>query len=196
MPTLDLIIQPDADDADAAQVLVDGAIDGHPYRFLLDTGAAWSRAPFDAYTATFATSATQRSSGVFASRAYDLITVPHLEVGPLSRRDFTLVRAPQDSPDQTSLIGMALLKDCCCQFLFDDHLLLVDPFDATAAPHPFHELLLGPRGHPYVGVMVGEVKANAIWDTGGSVTVADLSFVQSHPAQFAEAGYSTGTDPS
>jgi Aspartyl protease len=196
MPALDLIIQPDEDDADAAQVLVDGVIDGHPYRFLLDTGAARSRAPFDAYTASFPTNETQRSSGVFASRAYDLITVPHLTVGPISRRVFTMVRAPQHSPDQTSLIGMDLLKDYCCQFLFDEHKVLLDPLDATAAPHPLQELLLGPRGHPYVDVTVGEVSAKAIWDSGGSVTVADLSFVRNHPALFEEAGYSTGTDPS
>jgi hypothetical protein len=199
MPALALIIQPDEDDGGAAQILVDGAIDGHPYRFLLDTGAARSRVAFDAYTATFATSATQRSSGVFSSRAYDLITAPHIEVGPISRRDFTLIRAPQHSPDQTSLIGMDLLKDYYCQFLFDQHQLLLDPLDpleATATPHLSQELLLGPRGHPYVEVTIGAVSAKAIWDSGGSITVADLSFVSRHPTQFEEAGYSTGTDPS
>jgi hypothetical protein len=50
--------------------------------------------------------------------------------------------------------------------------------------------------HPYVEVTLGTVSVKAVWDTGGSVTVVDLSFVRSHSAQFAEAGYATGTDPS
>jgi hypothetical protein len=35
-----LIIEPDLDDPDCAEVLVDGTVAGRPYRFLLDTGAA------------------------------------------------------------------------------------------------------------------------------------------------------------
>ncbi len=47
-----LIIEPDPEDVEAAQVFVDGTIDGRPYRFLLDTGAARTCVQFDAYTST------------------------------------------------------------------------------------------------------------------------------------------------
>lgn len=46
-----LIIVPDEEDAEAAEVLVDGTIGGNYYRFLLDTGAARSSVRFDDYTA-------------------------------------------------------------------------------------------------------------------------------------------------
>ena len=81
MNGLDLIIQPDAEDADAAEVFVDGAIGGRPYRFLLDTGAARSYVRYDEYTATFASVATDTSSGVFAGGSRDLVSAPRPHAG-------------------------------------------------------------------------------------------------------------------
>lgn len=43
MNSFDVMIQPDKEDPDAAEILVDGTVSGFPYRFLLDTGAATSR---------------------------------------------------------------------------------------------------------------------------------------------------------
>ena len=40
MPAVPLIIEPDPDDPDFANVLVDATIAGRPYRLILDTGAA------------------------------------------------------------------------------------------------------------------------------------------------------------
>ena len=52
MNGFDLIIKPDEEDADAAEVLVDGTVGGNHYHFLLDTGAARSSVAFDDYTST------------------------------------------------------------------------------------------------------------------------------------------------
>jgi hypothetical protein len=43
-------------------------------------------------------------------------------------------------------------------------------------------------------VRFGEQKANVTWDTGASITVVDLNFVQRHPEFFQIAGRSLGTD--
>jgi hypothetical protein len=53
MSGFDLIIKPDEEDVEAAEVLVDGTIGGYEYRFLLDTGAARTSVTFDDYTSTF-----------------------------------------------------------------------------------------------------------------------------------------------
>jgi hypothetical protein len=83
MNVLDLIVQPDMEDADAAEVFVDGALGGRPYRFLLDTGAAKTCVRYDEYTATFASAGKDTSSGVFAGGSRDLVIAPSRALGPI-----------------------------------------------------------------------------------------------------------------
>src|SRR5690348_3960319 len=71
-----LNINPDETDDEAAEILVDGTVDGRPYRFLLDTGAARTHLRYDGYTAVFPRVGADTSSGVFASGSDDLITAP------------------------------------------------------------------------------------------------------------------------
>jgi hypothetical protein len=203
MGTLALIVAPDEDDDEAAAILVDGAVDGHPYRFLLDTGAARTSLRYDAYTATLPRIGAHTSSGVFAAGAYDLIAVPRVELGPISRSDVTLVRAPEGSHDRGNLIGMDLLRDRRCHFLFGENRLVIDSDDGPAngaeATRLLQPLFLDGKAHPYIEVSFGEVSfgvqtAMAVWDTGAGITVADASFIEQHPAHFQAVGYSTGTD--
>ena len=192
MSGFDLIIKPDEEDVEAAEVLVDGTIDGHNYRFLLDTGAAKTRVVFDAYTSTFDCIEKNASSGVFAASNEDVIRVPIIELGPISKKDFPVVRMAENDPDSTNLIGMDLLKDFCCHFLFDQNKVVVQ--DEPASGLPFQELLLGKKFHPYVDVQFGTFKARAVWDTGAGITIADINFIQKYPAFFQEVGQSQGTD--
>jgi hypothetical protein len=41
---------------------------------------------------------------------------------------------------------------------------------------------------------LGDVTASAVWDTGASLTIVDMNFVQKHPECFQQAGQSSGTD--
>ena len=192
MNGFDVIIQPDGEDPDAAEMLVDGTVGGFPYRFLLDTGAATSSITFDEYTATFACVERKGTSGVFAASELELIQVPLLELGPISRHDLLLNRAHVNLPVRANCIGMDLLKDFCCHFLFDEQRVLIQdepPFDL-----PVHELLLGKKFHPHVRLQFGETQATAVWDTGAGITLADLNFINTYPALFQEVGHSQGTD--
>lgn len=47
-----------------------------------------------------------------------------------------------------------------------------------------------------MAVSCGSATAHAVWDSGASLTVADVAFIRQHPALFSEAGHSTGTDAS
>jgi predicted aspartyl protease len=188
-----LIIQPDAEEPEAAEVYVDGHLDGRPYRFLLDTGAAKSSVVLDDYTATFESVGQSRSSGVFAPVSDDLITISNIEVGPISRRNITLTRAPATS-GKTNLIGMDLLKDFCLHFRFDEQRVVVETGDMLESADVFEPLFLDTKFHPYIAVQLGDVQAKAVWGTGASLTIADTNFIKSHPAFFVEAGRSTGTD--
>src|SRR5215207_6180208 len=114
MGELKLIIKPDEEEAEVAEVYVDGMIDQKPYHFLLDTGAARSAVIFDEYTATFNSAGKSNSSGVFTAISDDLITVSSIEIGPILRQNVTLTRLAEAAPRPTSLIGMDLLKDFCC----------------------------------------------------------------------------------
>lgn len=194
MGELKLIIQPDEDEAEAAEVLVDGRVGDTPYRFLLDTGAARTNLLLDDYTAAFERSGTHASSGVFAPASDDLITIPSIEIGSITRRDFTVARAADRQPGTRNLIGMDLLKDYRLHFLFDQDRVLVDPEDAGETNYIWQDLTFDSRFHPYVDVVFGVATAHAVWDTGASITVADVNFIEQHPAFFQAAGQSTGTD--
>jgi Aspartyl protease len=192
MNGFDVIVQPDAEDADAAEVFVEGAIGGRPYRFLLDTGAARSCVQYDDYTATFVSVGSDTSSGVFAGGSRDLVTAPSLALGAISRSDFTLVRAEQGDAGRQNLLGMDLLKDLRCHFRFDERRIEVDGAEEDGVA--FETLFLDQRAHPYVPVKLGDVIANAVWDTGSGMTVVDTNFIARTPGFFPAAGQSTGTD--
>ncbi len=141
MNGFDLIIVPDPEEAEAAELYVEGTVGGKPYRFLLDTGAARSRVEWDDYTAPFTSAEKNDSSGVFARSSEDIITVPDITVGPIAKKNFTLVRLGEPSSGRGNLIGMDLLKDFSCHFLFDENRVLVDEHDATSL---LQNLYLGP----------------------------------------------------
>ncbi|RPJ36462.1 MAG: hypothetical protein EHM21_19160 [Chloroflexi bacterium] len=192
MSGFDLIIQPDVEEPEAAEILVDGAVGGRPYRFLLDTGAARSSILLDDYTAGFDSLGKHSSSGVFAAGSRDLIRVPVIALGPITRRDFTLTRIAEKDSEMRNLIGMDLLKDHCLHFFFDENRVAVDP--EVEAGRLFQDLFLDQKFHPYVEVQFGGRKASAVWDTGAGITIVDLGLIEQNPAFFQEAGRSAGTD--
>lgn len=192
MSEINLITVPDPEEPEAAEIFVEGSIGGREYRFLLDTGAARSRLIFDEYSAGFASTEKSHSSGVFARTSEDLITVPDIRSGPIFRQDFPMVRVNQDAGDTRSLIGMDLLKDYRCHFLFNENQVLVDA--SLEEKLNLQNLLMDKPYHPYVEVDFGAVKAKAVWDTGAGITIVDLNFVKKYPALFEEIGESSGTD--
>jgi hypothetical protein len=192
MSEINLIIVPDPEEVEAAEVCVDGSAGRRPYRFLLDTGAAISSLKFDDYTAGFASAEQNHSSGVFASHSEDLITVPDLTVGPISRPDFTLVRQSREAGDTRNLVGMDFLKDNRLHFLFHEQRVLIDP--QAESGWNLEELVMDKRFHPYLPMSWGEVTAQAVWDTGAGATIVDMNFARNNPALFEEIGSSSGTD--
>ena len=192
MSEFKLIIQPDEEEPEAAEVLVDGTIDGRPYRFMLDTGAARTHIGFDEYTAHFTTSEQHHSSGVFASSSSDLITVPRIELGDIAKTNLTVVRMAEGASELRNLLGMDFLKDLRCHFQFDQQRVIVDEPDDTS--YDFQDLFLDKGSHAYVDVQFEGVLAKTVWDTGAGITIADLSFIEKHPTLFQELGNSTGTD--
>jgi hypothetical protein len=190
-----LIIIPDEDEIDGAEVCVDGTIGGNTYRFLLDTGAGRTRLIFDDYTSTLnRIGQNDPSSGVFASSTDDMVQIPSIEVGPISRQDIALSRAPETQIGVRNLIGMDLLKDYSCHFLFDEDRVSVDEDALCGADYPFQPLFLDKKFHPYIDVQLGTATAGAVWDTGASITVVNMALVEKHSDFFEAAGHSTGTD--
>jgi hypothetical protein len=188
-----LIIQPDEADMEAANVFVEGMVGSQRYQFLLDTGASRSCITFDAYTAGYDAVGSHTSAGVFATSSEDLITVPTIEVGPISRKHFTLARLPKHLATK-SLIGMDILRDYCYHFLIDEQRVQVDPQDVAGSGYRLEALMVDEGFHPYIEVEFGMAKAKAVWDTGAGITVVDLNFIRKQAAFFEEVGRSQGTD--
>lgn len=194
MSEFNLIIKPDEEDAEAAEVFVDGSIGGNQYRFLLDTGAARSCVTYDDYTSTFTPMEKSSSSGVFAKSSDELITVPNIAVGPISKKNFTLARTAEKDPHIKNLIGMDLLKDFCLHFFLDENRVVVVANDDDKTDYRLQDLFLDSKFHPYVDVEFGHSAAKAVWDTGASITVVDTTFIREHPDFFQDDGQSSGTD--
>ncbi|HYP39918.1 MAG TPA: hypothetical protein VEX13_06120 [Chloroflexia bacterium] len=194
MSRINLIIQQDEEDIEAAEVLVDVTVGTNKYRFLLDTGAARTSMVFDDYTGTFDSLNKSDSSGVFARSSDDLITVPSFDLGPISKKNLTVSRVASNSPGMRNLVGMDVLKDFCCHFLFEENGILVDPSGVSGSLGNVQELTYDGKFHPYVDVWLGRVRAKAVWDTGAGITIADTNLINKHPALFEEVGRSHGTD--
>ncbi len=191
MTDVKLVIEPDTDEPEAASVYVDGTINGREYRFLLDTGAGHSGVIKDDYTATLTAVGSHTSSAVFGSGSEDLVTVEHLELGPIIRHDFTLTRSAPGPGTQT-LIGMDVLRDAACHFLFDEQRLV---FPAVVDPaQTLEPLFMDAKYHPYLRVEYDSVSASAVWDTGASLTIVDRAFLDRSATYFTPAGQSIGTD--
>ncbi len=192
MSGFDLIIEPDPSEPEAAEVLVDAMVGDRKYRFLLDTGSAATTIGFDEYTAKFDTLGRSTSSGVFAAQSDDLVKAPRIELGPIERHDFTVVRM-QPGREGHSLIGMDLLAGSALQFLFSEKRVDVGE-PSIGDEETTNDLVLGEKSHPYVDVSFGESVAAAVWDTGAGVTVVDSAFIEANSDHFQAAGWSEGTD--
>lgn len=197
MNHIPLVIIPDKDEPDAAQVFVDAQAAGRPYRFLLDTGAARSRITLDEYTSTLVSAGQHSASGVFAHGSADVITVPTLTLGPILKENVSLVRKNGSGPGDNNLIGMDILQEYCCHFLFDSDKVIITSVGASVSASTnadFQELLTDSKYHPYVPVRLGEHRGNAVWDTGASLTVVNIEFINKYPSVFQPVGQATGTD--
>jgi hypothetical protein len=192
MRQLPLIIEPDPDDPGCAAVLVDGTVAGRPYRFVLDTGAARTQLEADEYTAALATAAEDVSFGAFGGHQADpVMTVTDVVVGPLRADTLEVARVTGGGPSLRNVLGMDVLGRYACHFRLGAGVL---ELEADPAARADQELLVGPRGHPYVDVHWPGVTGQACWDTGAGATLVDRAFWLAHPELFEEIGTSTGTD--
>lgn len=196
MTRIPLIVEPDPDDPECAEVMVDGSIAGRPYRFVLDTGAARTHVVADDFTTTLTKYGQHNSSGVFALSSNPLVTLPELVVGPMAGSsvdavlvDAVLVDATQ--PGAQNLLGMDVLKGHRCHFLFDSETLVVEAAREVDGMRP---LQMDDVSHPSVEVSWPDVTAHSVWDSGAGITIVDQAFWRKHPDLFEEPGTSVGTD--
>lgn len=192
MPGFDLILKFDEQDEDSAEICVAATVEERPYTFLLDTGAATTSLVWDDYTGQRPCQGRHQSSGLLGDIEDDLITIRDLKVGSLEKESHTAVRLGQNHPHARSLIGMDLLQDYCCHFLFGQNRVAFAP----APVDGLSDLFLDDKKHPYVPVTCAGSTVQAVWDTGASLTCVDAGFIAGHPDAFEPAGQSGGTDAS
>ncbi|MCI0395724.1 MAG: retroviral-like aspartic protease family protein [Chloroflexi bacterium] len=191
MEGFSLILKFDEEEGGAA-VCVKATVQGRPYEFLLDTGAALTSLRWDEFTSQLPGQGIHQSSGLLGDIRDDLITVRDFKLGSIERELLTVARLAESHHQARNLIGMDLLQAFCCSFLFSENRVSLEPRPSD----PLSDLFLDDKAHPYVTVECLGSQAPAVWDTGASLTCVDLGFIERHPAAFEEAGQSAGTDAS
>jgi hypothetical protein len=189
--TVSLVIEPDPDDPGCADVMVDGMLDGRPYRFVLDTGGARTYVVADDFLTALTGSGAVRSAGVFAPNRNAMVRVSELVVGPVRATDVEVALIEAAQPGARNLLGMDVLKNFQCHFRFDSATLVID--DAVGADG-MRPLLMDDASHPYVEVTWPGVTANSVWDSGAGITIVDRAFWSEHRGLFEDLGSSVGTD--
>lgn len=192
MSGFDFFLKFDEEDEEGAEILVMVNLGERTYEFLLDTGARMSSIRTDEFTSRFARQGDYQASGVLGQEMNELITLPHLKLGPIERTDLTVARIGTKNSEARNLIGMDVLKDWCCTFLFDENRVSLEPVLTDG----LLDLFLDDVFHPYVPVYCSGDEAPAVWDTGASLTCVDLGFIESHSMAFEKVGHSIGTDVS
>lgn len=191
MKEIELIIKPDENESEVAEVLVQGKIDGRNYSFLLDSGAASTTLVSDKYIGNLETFKKSTAHGVFSSSEEDLIKISKIEIGPINMECVEVKRLNKEYISARNLVGMDVLKDFSFELCFDKSRMVINPelYDAN-----YQELVLGKKYHPYIELFLQEIRANAVWDTGAGVTVVDLNFIKENPNSFEEVEKSKGVD--
>ena len=184
-----LKIVPDGEDPRQASVFVELHVDGQPVEALLDSGAARSAilerpelTPWvvhDPSTSVFGVHADQQHAHVAVRFADQDLGSIDVEV------------VPSDHGPHGALVGQDVLSRFRCEYRLSDAVLILD----GNLPQPAHPIHVGPRRHVYLPATwpTGE-NADAVFDTGASVTVVDQRFATQHPSLFTYEGMSEGTD--
>jgi predicted aspartyl protease len=184
-----LIIEPDPDDPDFANVSVAVTIAGRPYRLLLDTGAARTQLHLDEYTETLPPLGQASSSAAFGSQAQEpVVTITDLTIGPLCVETLNVRRSEYG---QSQVLGMDVLGQHRWHLRLAAGVLDLDPPPGVRMEN---ELTPGQGGHIYVEASWPGVVARACLDTGAGATVVDRTFWLGHPELFKQIGATTGTD--
>ena len=187
-------LRDDPDDPGAAEAYVVVTVAGREYRLILDTGGARSTLPLDDLTSTFARVDVNddRGRGALGPASVDTgrVVVPSIALGPLEVRDLIVDLAP-DGSDAPTTLGLDVLRGHRLELRLAGATLAMDTDVPVDAERP---LPLSSRSHPQVLVRWGDVEANALFDTGASVTVVDAAFAVEHPELLELLPPSTGTD--
>jgi hypothetical protein len=144
MQDIPLVIAPDPDEPEAAEVLIDGTVDGRQRRFLLDTGAARSRLVADPHTADLAIVSTEASHGAVAGTTDELVRISELAVGPLRAQELEVIRVPAEQPGARDLLGMDVLARACCRVDLAQQRLRIE---VSPHPHAGQPLIMDERDH-------------------------------------------------
>ncbi|MFI6814727.1 aspartyl protease family protein [Nonomuraea sp. NPDC050328] len=189
MISVPLLLEPDPDDPEFVSLFVDGAIDGRPYRLLLDTGAAQTEVVADAFTSTLETVGSKHASGVFGACADDLVVLRRFSIGPIEKSDLTVARSA--GANRCNLVGMDFLGDTTLVVDFARSEVGFAPGGSLPTHWPLRR---SPRGHPYLDLAFPGVTGQACWDTGAAVTVVSTDFLARNGSLFTPAGTTVGTD--
>lgn len=198
MTAADLLLQPDPDDTEGIDVLVDGFVGDDAVRFRLDTGAGRCRVVDSESVRSLPTAGSDAGFGASGTwtPGEDEIVIDRLRIDGAEIHDVVATRTPPGA-DAFPLLGMSALGRWACGFEFSARrLVLATSGDESIESIGWQPLVTHPFGQPTVPLSFDEVDVTAIWDTGASLTAVDQTFADEHPSLLEPQRESTGFDAS
>ena len=194
MTAADLLLQPDPDDTEGIDVLVDGFVGDDAVRFRLDTGAGRCRVVDSESVRSLPTAGGDGGFGATGSGipGEDEIVISRLQIGDAEIRDVVATRTPPEI-DAFPLLGLSALGRWTCGFDFTARRLVL----ATSGGDEqvdWRPLELHPLGQPTVPLSFDDITVTGIWDTGASLTAIDQTFADEQSSLFEPLRESVGFD--
>lgn len=179
-------IHTDSEDPRQALPFVDITIGEREVRALLDSGAGRTTVlpPEDAVVEDRPPEGTGVFGGQGERRVWDTtVSVGGHSVGPIELDT-------RQADEGRDLLGQDVLSQFRCEYRFADSLVRINGI----MPDQTYPIFLDRGNHIYLELIWPNVTANAVLDTGASLSVVDAAFANAHPDLFIDDGNSSGTD--
>src|SRR4051812_3997256 len=101
MQGFELIIEVDKEEPEAAEVFVDGHVDGAGFRFLLDTGSSKTILKYNDASAQYTSLGPHSLMGLFGKIDCDLIRTRNFSLGSIQKTNFEIARMSKEGPPRS-----------------------------------------------------------------------------------------------
>lgn len=181
MKTIEVPIQLIEGELGSARFQVAVEIDEKSELLQIDTGCTYTSLQFNTTSSKYAVvGSRERTSASGKPKTSELIEIAKLQIGPVIKSNFRVVRCEHGS-SEISRLGMDALMAPDLTFDLKSMKLFMANDGASTEKNRLHRYVGGTFG---IDIVLGSQTVEALWDTGAELSVINRDFVSAHPGYF------------